>query len=152
MSAGSTRTTEMRCPADGSVMVRRDIDRRPAASCRQCHGLWISGSAIAETQLPAEQVPLESRRGGPQRPHAMPRHCPQCRTPMRSEQHSGLTIERCAACASVWLDAGEFDAVRLALLPQAPVPARPRSLPSADWTAFELLGEGVLHLLPALFD
>ena len=133
-------------------MVRRDIDRRPAASCRHCHGLWISGPAIAETQLPADQVPLESRRAGPQRPDARPRLCPPCGAPMRSETHSGLTIERCAACASVWLDAGEFDAVRQALLPRMPAATRKPATLTGDWTAFDVLAEATLHLLPALFD
>jgi Zn-finger nucleic acid-binding protein len=133
-------------------MVRRDIDRRSAASCRHCHGLWISGPAIAETQLPAEQVPLESRRAGPQRHDTQPRHCPQCGTQMRGETHSGLTIERCASCASVWLDAGEFDAVRQALLPQTPVPAQKSTRVASDWTAFDVLTEGMIHLLFGLFD
>lgn len=38
--------TNMRCPADGREMIRRDIDRRPAASCRRCHGRWIRGRAL----------------------------------------------------------------------------------------------------------
>jgi len=71
-------------------MVRRDIDRRPAASCRHCHGLWISGPAIAETQLPVDHVPIESRRAGPMRPDARPRlpnrpAPPNTRAPLRAD-------------------------------------------------------------------
>ncbi|WP_343213924.1 zf-TFIIB domain-containing protein [Gemmatimonas sp.] len=142
----------MRCPIDGHEMVRRDIDRRPAASCRHCHGLWISGPAIAETQLPVDHVPIESRRAGPMRPDARPCHCPQCNAVMRSERLSGLSIERCVACASVWLDAGEFDAVRMALLPNRPAPPNTRAPLRADWSAFDALTEATIALLPMFFD
>ena len=71
---------------------------------------------------------------------------------MRSERHSGLTIERCAACASVWLDAGEFDAVRMALLPSAPALPHTRAQLRADWSAFDALSEATLAVLPAFFD
>jgi Zn-finger nucleic acid-binding protein len=71
---------------------------------------------------------------------------------MRGETHSGLTIERCAACASVWLDAGEFDAVKHALLPQTPMPAQQRTRVTSDWTAFDALTEGMIHLLFGLLD
>lgn len=143
---------DLRCPVDGHVLARREIERRPIASCRHCHGLWVSGAAIAETRLPSDQIPLESRRAGPQSPDARPRYCPQCAHLMRSEMHSGITIERCPACYSSWLDAGEFDAVRAALLPNAQQPASVRAQASGDWTAWDALGEGVLHLLGAFLD
>jgi Zn-finger nucleic acid-binding protein len=133
-------------------MVRRDIDRRPAASCPRCHGLWISGPALAETRLPVEQVPHESRRPGPPPPDAGPRRCPQCDALMRSETHAGLTIERCAACASVWLDAGEFDAVRRVLQPTSQAPTGPRLPTLAEWTAFDAFTEAALWVLPSLLD
>jgi pimeloyl-ACP methyl ester carboxylesterase len=36
---------------DGREMIRRDIDRRPAASYRRCHGRWIPGRALTEATL-----------------------------------------------------------------------------------------------------
>lgn len=71
---------------------------------------------------------------------------------MRPETHAGLTIERCVACASVWLDAGEFDAVRQVLLRQTHTSERPPAHQTSDWTAFDVLTEATLHLLPSLFD
>jgi Zn-finger nucleic acid-binding protein len=141
-----------RCPVDGHELVRRSIDGRPIGSCRHCHGLWISGPAASETQLSPERIPLESRRAIPQPPDAGPRHCPQCAQLMRSERHSGLTIERCPTCRSAWLDAGEFDAVRLALLKTAPVPESVRPMTSGGWTAWELLGEAAINVLPMFLD
>ena len=133
-------------------MLRRDIDRRPAASCRHCHGLWISGPALAETQLPADKVPAESRRGDPQPAGPRPRQCPLCATEMRSEQCAGMTIERCPACASVWLDAGEFDAVRDTLLKDQATTGQPRPELGTGWTAFDALTEATIAVLPTLFD
>jgi Zn-finger nucleic acid-binding protein len=142
---------ELRCPVDGHDLERRDIDRRPAAACRHCHGIWISGPAIAETQLRPDQVPSESRRVTSGQSDATPRHCPLCDTRMRSEQHAGVTIERCAACDSVWLDAGEFDAVRTALLPHPTSPHGNESNLGADWSAWQTLGD-LMYLLPAFLD
>jgi Zn-finger nucleic acid-binding protein len=71
---------------------------------------------------------------------------------MRSQTHAGIIVERCAACASVWLDAGEFDAVRQALMAQT-APSTRKPVPrTGDWTAFDVIAEATLHLLPALLD
>jgi Zn-finger nucleic acid-binding protein len=143
---------DLRCPEDGHALVRREVDGRPIGSCRHCHGLWISGPAAAETQLPPQHIPIESRRAMPQPSDAGPRYCPQCTGLMRSQRHAGLSIERCPACHSAWLDAGEFDAARLVLLraPQVPGAARPQ--PSSGWTAWEVLGEAVINVLPMFLD
>jgi len=50
-AAEGSAMTNMRCPADGREMIRRDIDRRPAASYRRCHGRWIPGRARTEATL-----------------------------------------------------------------------------------------------------
>jgi Zn-finger nucleic acid-binding protein len=65
---------------------------------------------------------------------------------MRTEQHSGISIDKCSACGSVWLDPGEFDAVRHALLPQVAAGPRPHWLDTeSGWTWAEISVETVLR-------
>jgi Zn-finger nucleic acid-binding protein len=38
--------------------------------------------------------------------------CPECEGPLTPERVEGIEIDRCIHCVGVWLDAGEYDAVR----------------------------------------
>ena len=58
---------------------------------------------------------------------------------------------RCAP-TRFWLDAGEFDAVRLALLPDTPAAAGQSLNGGAGWTAFDALTEATLAQLPMFLD
>jgi uncharacterized protein len=35
--------------------------------------------------------------------------CPKCESPMRSYERSGITIDQCTGCRSVFLDRGELE-------------------------------------------
>jgi Zn-finger nucleic acid-binding protein len=38
--------------------------------------------------------------------------CPECHGPLTPQRVEGIEIDRCVHCVGVWLDAGEYDAVR----------------------------------------
>jgi Zn-finger nucleic acid-binding protein len=38
--------------------------------------------------------------------------CPECEGPLTPQRVEGIEIDRCIHCVGVWLDAGEYDAVR----------------------------------------
>ena len=38
--------------------------------------------------------------------------CPECGGSLTAERVEGIEIDRCSHCVGVWLDAGEYDAVR----------------------------------------
>jgi Zn-finger nucleic acid-binding protein len=147
---------DLRCPQDGHALRQGQISGHAIGTCRHCDGLWISDAARRHTDLPSEAVPLAARRGRPAEPAPVGRRCAACREVMASEKHSGLTIDICRACGGAWLDAGEFDAVRHALLHQStPVVRRQHWLLTehSGWTWGELAGETVLRLvLSAIFD
>jgi hypothetical protein len=57
----------------------------------------------------------------------------------------GVEIERCVYCKGVWLDAGEYDAVRKRIEIQRPDIIKPR-----NGTGFDLIGAGFDMALDAL--
>jgi Zn-finger nucleic acid-binding protein len=60
-----------------------------------------------------------------------------CIHPLESERVEGIEIERCVYCKGVWLDAGEYDAVRKRIEVQPSAIMKPRS----DM-GFDLIGAG----------
>lgn len=65
------------------------------------------------------------------------RVCPQCTEPLESQRVEGVEIDRCVKCKGVWLDAGEYDAVRKR------IEIHPRSSVKPDGkTGFDLVGAG----------
>jgi Zn-finger nucleic acid-binding protein len=119
----------MRCPRDRAALVAQGRQVGVLAACPSCDGLWVSAAArrvrpeAIEARVPAAarrvraRAPGGSATGGP---------CPACGARLAGRRVEGIVLDACAACGGVWLDAGEFDAVRvwLAQAPTAPTAAR----------------------------
>lgn len=72
---------------------------------------------------------------------------------MRLKVRSGIAVDECAHCHGAWLDAGEFDAVRSALLESGtPPPPRQAKNEGSGWTALDFIGEAGSQLLIGLLD
>ena len=107
----------MLCPVDGAAMAAHEHGDIHFEACPECHGLWfereqLSASArahdfAAPSAYGAARAGGESRRstGGQLR-------CPRCERPLLTKFLGDVELDVCLHCRAVWLDAGEFDAVR----------------------------------------
>jgi Zn-finger nucleic acid-binding protein len=71
--------------------------------------------------------------------------CPECFRALESQRVEGVEIDRCVYCKGVWLDAGEYDAVRKRIEIQTPGIVK-----SDNNVGFDLLGLGFDAVLDAL--
>jgi len=103
----------MNCPRDNRPMVLDEYKTHPRHECKRCRGILLEGRHIAAT--------LGSLRAGvPDTPDGSPRllklpesslRCPNDDAPMRVATYSGVEIDVCPVCRSVWLDRGEYEKV-----------------------------------------
>jgi Zn-finger nucleic acid-binding protein len=92
-----------------------EIDR-----CPQCHGIWCDKDEqdILKTINGAEKIDVGSTRMSTQM-DAHKLDCPRCHArmapfPMPEQPH--ILLEKCAVCAGVFFDAGEFAEFKTASL------------------------------------
>jgi len=79
--------------------------------CVKCKGIWFDRTELEQTlgvtgvSLP---IPRDAER--------LTARCPRCRGPLHAfpYPHTRITIEACRQCHGLWLDAGEFQAIRKA--------------------------------------
>ncbi len=103
----SSFTVNLRCPDDGHLL-HPHAGLVPFASCRHCDGLWFSNESIESRG--AAKLP-ETRKGARKaRPPRGSRSCPQCLVRLDPLDVGETTIDECAKCGGVWLDAGEYKA------------------------------------------
>jgi Zn-finger nucleic acid-binding protein len=108
------------------------------ATCGECAGVWLTRKALAAPSLEPARLPAESRRAHTQRRSGRrSRVCPECTRALESQSVEGVEIERCAYCKGVWLDAGEYDAVRKRIELQPPMASDVRRE-----TGLDLVGAG----------
>jgi len=99
-------------------------------TCPRCGGLWFEPGKLehfpdrpsAKVLLPlAQHAPGRCRRGGHAISQALvrcavcgggPAHCPSCNLRLAMVPTAACAIDICVRCEGVWLDAGEFDALR----------------------------------------
>ncbi len=99
----------MDCPRDGSSLTILHHEHQAYEGCTACGGYFLEPQLLHEslglnTQELAERVsdtelPVSSLL------------CPKDRQPMRALVYEEVEIDLCPACAGVWLDAGELDAI-----------------------------------------
>jgi Zn-finger nucleic acid-binding protein len=103
----------LRCPADGFPLAPRAVGSASIAVCEKCSGIWFTREALLYPSVDPAALPPASRTPipatGRRRKDAS---CPICRRSLLAERIEGIDIERCVHCAGVWLDPGEYDAVR----------------------------------------
>lgn len=104
----------MKCPACSALLFRRVIEEIELDVCKNCHGTWfdrfelqkISATEFEETPVFDVDVSNEPK---------LDRRCPKDRFPLMRHFFSKnirLMIDTCPKCAGIWLDPGEFSAVR----------------------------------------
>ena len=110
----------LRCPADATPLTAHHHGTTRFGACPTCHGLWFERDrALASTARDHAFAPPDDEAGGrPARsvgaaaPHHGPRHCARCRQPLRPRFVAEVELDVCPRCAGLWLDAGEFQAIR----------------------------------------
>lgn len=102
------------CPRCAERLTRGALDGCPVEYCLSCHGILFEGPLFGHI--------VRTRRADfagadaaikPVNPHELARNvpCPGCRRSMEVHPYYGpgnVVIDSCAACALVWLDAGEM--------------------------------------------
>jgi Zn-finger nucleic acid-binding protein len=79
--------------------------------CPRCKGIWFDGGELSLTMPEADrhlQIPRNAVR--------LQALCPTCGRPLYAFPYPGtrVAIETCRKCHGLWLDAGEFAAIRQA--------------------------------------
>ena len=114
----------MRCPVDRSELLQQQLGTANIAICRDCGGLWLTRAARQAPSPDPTTLPEATRKpregSAPKRKFRL---CPGCPNALTRERVEGIEIDRCKFCDGIWLDAGEYDAVRRRIeVPAIPVP------------------------------
>lgn len=105
----------MECPKCGTGLVPEQVGPLIAVnldSCPRCRGTWFDRGELDRLDHSVwsnVETLLNRPVSG-----AAPLRCPRCGgalTPVSPADAEGLVVERCAACAGFWLDAGELEEV-----------------------------------------
>ena len=115
----------MKCPLDQQVLRRREIDPGLAAfECALCDGHWVRfGDYLGwrdahpedRPEVLAEDTPTDGRTDPPPEPGSLPRRCPDCDyllTRFPVGHGVPFPLDRCGNCNGVWLDKGEWQALK----------------------------------------
>lgn len=101
--------------------------------CRRCGGIWFEAGEVQRVRSGREQD-LWKRVARQKRPFRMQCHachvpmdrnadacsvcgwrnridCPECRQPLETRTHQGLTLDVCRSCKGVWFDHAELAAI-----------------------------------------
>jgi Zn-finger nucleic acid-binding protein len=108
-----TKKTRARCPVDRTLLVEQVVGHASLATCSECAGIWLTrGARVSPTVDPA-LLPAASRIAREQsRRLRKILVCPGCGAYLIAERVEGVEIDRCKECQGIWLDAGEYEAVR----------------------------------------
>jgi Zn-finger nucleic acid-binding protein len=105
-------------------MTRVEEDGLRLATCPDCFGVWIAGTALLRRLRMDVDNNVDTLGGGSlenlielvgESDAKVPLRCPDCAKPMAKTKLHPLipvTIDRCGICKGVWLDAGEFRLLR----------------------------------------
>ena len=102
----------LRCPVDGYPLAPQAIGPAPIAICEKCSGVWFAKEALIAPSVEPDALPPRTRIAGTESRKRKTKSCPICRHSLLVESIEGIEIDRCIQCAGVWLDPGEYDAVR----------------------------------------
>ena len=128
----------MRCPVDRHTLSVQTIGAVSFATCSECAGVWLTRKALVAPSVEPSALPAETRRTRTLEKRARRlRVCPECTQPLESQRVEGVEIDRCVKCKGVWLDAGEYDAVRKRI----EIPPHSAVKPGGN-TGFDLVGAG----------
>ncbi len=107
-------TTAPRCPACGHTLESGVHKGVPFLGCRRCRGAWFEAGVLARaTETDVDLPPLP----GTVRVKGSRLACPRCRLQLDMRPYSlesGVTVDVCPGCGGVWLDHGEYGAIKAA--------------------------------------
>jgi Zn-finger nucleic acid-binding protein len=128
------------CPLDQTPLTYRTLGRFHLPQCATCSGLWLpqtlTGPAIgARVHIP----PTFQRR--------TTRACPEDGSLLVPLLLRNISVDVCALCGGIWLDAGEWERVRSTSLKGV----RPKKNHGGyALEALDFVGDGVLAVLELL--
>jgi Zn-finger nucleic acid-binding protein len=113
----------MECPVDGGALSRVELEpgapSLPGFTCGRCSGHWLRfGDYLNWRERQSRDVPEappEERTEVAEGAGGRARRCPDCGyllTRYRVGRGVGFALDRCGNCNGVWLDAGEWAALR----------------------------------------
>jgi len=140
----------MRCPVDRHPLSVQAIAAVSFATCSECAGVWLTRKALEAPSVEPTALQAESRRAQIlKRSGRKARICPECIHSLESQRVEGVEIERCMYCKGVWLDAGEYDAVRKRIEVQPPGIIKPRRDTGLDLVSggFDVVLESLVTML-----
>lgn len=105
---------QVKCPIDGSLMVRHKQGGLVVDACPQCNGMWFAADTLAHLR---EKPELDALRSGIHESERTRRKgyrtCPACLRPhMSIVRVRGVEVDRCERCGGLWFDAGELAGIR----------------------------------------
>ena len=103
----------MECPkCTGTELEQRRVPRSDLFIdiCPSCAGAWFDAGELEESLSVAVRnlkPPHDARHTGI--------YCPKCRVSLRSFRYPGtfVTIDMCRQCGGLWLDAKEYDEIKV---------------------------------------
>lgn len=121
------REAPMKCPIDGSELVRQTYEANiEVENCQQCGGMWLDQRELESIQASREH---DYKREINQFPNLVGQayamalaktkpatQCPRCGQAMERREHGGCSqvlIDVCPHCRGVWLDQGEIEALEV---------------------------------------
>lgn len=108
-----TSRIALRCPVEKSRLDAHFSEGVRFSACRRCSGVWLDRETLRQQTARPLPRPRDQRRGGTVvTTAARDRDCPQCTRRLTLVRVAGVEIDRCDTCGGLWLDAGEYDAIR----------------------------------------
>lgn len=105
---------ERRCPSCDGEFLAVPVSDRHIDVCEKCHGIFLEFDEMsAALSMPVKEK-FESFAYGDGRPDRTgPLECPKCSAKMAETEYalSKVHVDQCAACHSVFLDAGEDEEI-----------------------------------------
>lgn len=119
------------------------------AHCEHCAGIWLTREALLPPSVDPAALPPATRVATPAaRKRKTTLQCPECGGSLTPERVEGIEIDRCTHCVGVWLDPGEYDAVRGHIeYPYPATSAHENYETSTDGKAGDRFGFGVEFIL-----
>jgi len=111
----------MECPRDHSILEEVEIDGVRVDICKSCGGIWFDNFEIKKFDEVHEDkgdqvIALTKKYKKPDVNLEGKINCPKCKNVVMMRRfHSparAIEVDECAACAGIWLDAGELAALR----------------------------------------
>ena len=111
----------MKCPRDGTLLARLDVDDVAIDKCHKCDGIWLDYGELKQLRSTGKQEveeDLEQTYGDPETEQEELEgfmRCPCCeKTGLVGRQISyylPVKVDVCPSCHGIWLDDGELDAL-----------------------------------------